>query len=121
MNDLRKNHPERGASQAVSASQAAASPAHRGAGYKCSRPAPFSMARMGTGRLHTPFYSEEIVHITVSINGVEQEVVFGEGGNVELRTADSPDPPTGCHGLKFDFPLDKVYGTMRICFEFTVS
>ena len=63
--------------------------------------------------------AEEIVNITVSINGVAQEVVFGEGGNVELRTADSPDPPTGCPGLKFDFPLDKVYGTMQICFELT--
>ena len=65
--------------------------------------------------------AEEIVNITVVINGVAQEVVFGEGGNVELRTADSPDPPTGCPGLKFDFPLDKVYGTMRICFELTVA
>lgn len=65
--------------------------------------------------------AEEIVNITVAINGVAQEVVFGEGGNVELRTADSPDPPTGCPGLKFDFPLDKVYGTMRICFELTVA
>lgn len=63
--------------------------------------------------------AEEIVNITVAINGVDQEVVFGEGGNVELRTADRPDPPTGCPGLKFDFPLDKVFGTMRICFELT--
>ena len=63
--------------------------------------------------------AEEIVNITVSINGVAQDVVFGEGGNVELRTADKPDPPTGCPGLKFDFPLDKVYGTMQICFELT--
>ena len=65
--------------------------------------------------------AEEIVNITVVINGVTQGVVFGEGGNVELRTTDSPDPPTGCPGLKFDFPLDKVYGTMRICFELTVA
>lgn len=64
---------------------------------------------------------EEIVNITVVINGVEQDVVFGEGGNVELRTAERPDPPTGCTGLKFDFPLDKVYGTMRICFELTAA
>ena len=63
--------------------------------------------------------TEEIVNITVDINGVAQEVVFGEGGNVELRTADRPDPPTGCTGLKFDFPLNKVNGTMRICFELT--
>ena len=36
-----------------------------------------------------------------------------------MRTANRPDPPTGCPGLKFDFPLDKAYGTMRICFELT--
>ncbi len=65
--------------------------------------------------------TDEIVNITVIINGVAQEVVFGEGGNVELRTADRPDPPTGCTGLKFDFPLDKIYGTMRICFELTTA
>lgn len=64
--------------------------------------------------------AEEIVNITVAINGVAQEVVFGESGNVQLRSADHPDPPTGCPGLKFDFPLDKIYGTMRICFELTV-
>lgn len=65
--------------------------------------------------------AEEIVNITVVINGTAQEVVFGEGGNVQLRTAVKPDPPTGCPGLKFDFPLDKVYGTMRICFELTTA
>lgn len=65
--------------------------------------------------------AEEIVNITVAINGAAQEVVFGEGGNVELRTAEKPDPPTGCPGLKFDFPLDKVSGTMRVCFELTTA
>lgn len=65
--------------------------------------------------------AEEIVNISVIINGVAQDVVFGDGGNVELRTADRPDPPTGCPGLKFDFPLDKVFGTMRICFELTTA
>lgn len=64
--------------------------------------------------------AEEIVNITVTINDVAQDVVFGEGGNVELRSVDKPDPPTGCPGLKFDFPLDKVYGVMHICFELTV-
>ena len=65
--------------------------------------------------------AEEIANITVVINGMEQEVVFGEGGNVELRTTDSFNPPTRCPGLQFDFALDKVYGTMRICFELTVA
>lgn len=63
---------------------------------------------------------EQIKNITVVINGVAQEVEFGEGGNVELRTPEHPDPPTGCPGLKFDFPLDKVSGKMHICFELTV-
>ncbi len=63
---------------------------------------------------------EEIVNVSVVINGAAQDVVFGDGGNVELRTADRPDPPTGCTGLKFDFPLDKVNGLMQLCFELTV-
>ncbi len=65
--------------------------------------------------------AEEIANISVVINDLPQEVVFGEGGNVELRTAQKPDPPTGCAGLKFDFPLDKVNGVMHICFELTVA
>lgn len=61
--------------------------------------------------------ADEIMNIAVVINGVAQEIDFGDGGNVELRTEENPDPPTGCAGLKFDFPLDKVFGAMRICFE----
>ena len=63
----------------------------------------------------------EIVNITVVIDGVEQEVEFGEGGNVELRTPENPDPQTGCAGLKFDFGLDKVDGVMNVCFELTTT
>lgn len=65
--------------------------------------------------------AEEIANITVVINDVPQEVVFGEGGNVSLHTADMPDPLISCTGLKFDFPLNKVQGTMRICLELTVA
>ena len=64
--------------------------------------------------------AKDIVNVTVGINAAAQEVVFGEGGNVELLSAERPDPATGCSGLKFDFPLDKVYGSMHICFELTV-
>lgn len=60
---------------------------------------------------------EEIVNVSVVIDGVEQEVIFGE--NVELRTPNNPDPLTGCAGLKFDFGLDKVDGEMTVCFELT--
>ena len=63
---------------------------------------------------------EQIQNITVVVDGIPQQVVFGEGGNVELRPEGRPDPPTGCTGLKFDFPLNKVTGTMQLCFELTV-
>lgn len=56
---------------------------------------------------------KDIAEITVSINGDPQTVVWGE--NVEIKTQDKPDNPTGCIGLKFDFPLNKVLGIMRVC------
>lgn len=56
---------------------------------------------------------EDIITITVVINGEEQEVLWGE--NVEIKTRENPDNPTGCTGLKFDFPLDKQIGFMQIC------
>ena len=55
----------------------------------------------------------DIVDITVRKDGIPQTVVWGE--NVEIKTTDKPDNPTGCVGLKFDFPLDKIKGTMQIC------
>lgn len=56
---------------------------------------------------------EEIAEITVEIDGVPQTVIWGD--NVEIKTEDHPDNPTGCIGLKFDFPLDKVDGVMEVC------
>lgn len=56
---------------------------------------------------------EDIVEITVTIDGEPQEVVWGE--NVEIKTKENPDNPTGCVGLKFNFPLDKVDGVMKVC------
>lgn len=61
----------------------------------------------------------EIVNITVTIDGVAQDVIYGPGGNVELRTSANPDPPTGCPGLKINFGLNKVGGVMTFCFELT--
>ncbi|MDD4698663.1 MAG: hypothetical protein PHV07_00175 [Oscillospiraceae bacterium] len=61
----------------------------------------------------------EIVNVSVTIDGDPQEVIFGPGGNVELRTLAQPDPPTGCPGLKLDFGLNKVGGVMNFCFELT--
>ncbi len=55
----------------------------------------------------------DIAEITVVIDGKEQTVVWGE--NVEIRTTEKPDNLTGCVGLKFDFPLDKMDGQMEVC------
>lgn len=59
----------------------------------------------------------QITNITVVRDGTNETVTFP--GNVELRTPDNPDPPTGCPGLKFNFGLDKVTGVMDVCFELT--
>lgn len=56
---------------------------------------------------------EEIAEITVSINGDPQTIIWGD--NVEIKTLEKPDNPTGCAGLKFDFPLNKVLGIMKVC------
>lgn len=56
---------------------------------------------------------EDIVSVTVVIDGKEKEVIWGE--NVEIKTEEKPDPPTGCVGIKFDFPLNKVDGEMQVC------
>lgn len=58
----------------------------------------------------------QITNITVIINGVNQPISFGEGGNVQLIY---PDPPTGYSRLKFDFGLNKDGGIMLICYELT--
>lgn len=56
----------------------------------------------------------DITSITVEIDGVLKEVVWGE--NVEIKTEENPDNKTGCTGLKFDFGLDKIDGEMKVCF-----
>jgi len=61
----------------------------------------------------------QIVNITVVIDGVSQPVEYGEDGNVELKTPDKPDSQTGCPGLKFNFGLNKAGGIMELCFELT--
>ena len=59
---------------------------------------------------------EDIADITVFVDGEQKTVVWGE--NVEIKTEEKPDNPTGCVGLKFDFPLDKVDGVMQVCISF---
>lgn len=56
---------------------------------------------------------EDIARVTV--DGVEVE--FGPDTDVELFRTGQVDPPTGCPGLKFDFPVDKVGGELAVCFE----
>lgn len=56
---------------------------------------------------------EDIAEITVVVNGEPKTVVWGE--NVEIKTPEKPDKPTGCIGLKFDFPLNKTDGFMQVC------
>ena len=62
---------------------------------------------------------EQIKNISVVVDGDEQIIEYGEGGNVVLLRPDNPDPITGKSGLKFDFALDKVDGEMSICYELT--
>ncbi|WP_326908589.1 hypothetical protein [Sedimentibacter sp. MB31-C6] len=62
---------------------------------------------------------EDLGEVTVFINNVEQDVVIGE--NVQIRTEENPDPPTGCVGLKFDFALEEENDVMTVCFELTTT
>lgn len=55
----------------------------------------------------------DIATITVVIDDEPQTINWGK--NVEFKNSEKPDMPTGCVGLKFDFPLDKVSGEMEVC------
>lgn len=81
-----------------------------GVGTDTSQYADLSHFLLGICKDITP---EDIISVTVVINGVSQDVVWGE--NVEIKTEEKPDPPTGCAGIKIDFPLDKVDGEMQVC------
>lgn len=67
--------------------------------------------------------ADQIVNVTVTIDGQPQDVEFGPDGNVTLFRPPAVDPPTGCSGLKFDFGLSKVEGAEDsvgvFCFELT--
>lgn len=60
---------------------------------------------------------EDIVNVTVTINGEPQEVVIGE--DVEIFNPPDTDPTTGCSGIKFDYGLEDAGDVMRVCFEIT--
>lgn len=55
---------------------------------------------------------EMILEVFVTEAGVEIPVEWGE--NVEIKTAEKPDNPTGCVGLKFDFSVGKVDGELQV-------
>lgn len=61
---------------------------------------------------------EMLRNVTVTINGVPQDVVIGT--NVVIMPPDHPDNQTGCPGLKFNFGLNKVDGVMVVSFELSV-
>ena len=63
--------------------------------------------------------ADEIAGISVTIDGEEQEVDFGPGGNVILRRAGGPDRGRGSAGLAFYFPLEREDSQMQVCFELT--
>lgn len=56
---------------------------------------------------------EDIADIEVVADGIPQTIIWGS--NVEIKTEEKPDNPTGCAGLKFDFSLDKVEGKIEVC------
>lgn len=61
----------------------------------------------------------DIAAVTVIVDGQEQQVDLGPTGNVALRTAEDPDPESGCTGLAFYFPLSREDSQMQLCFELT--
>jgi hypothetical protein len=58
---------------------------------------------------------EDLVSVTVTINGEEQTVIIGD--NVEIFNPPDTDPVTDCPGIKFDFGLEEAGDVMVVCFE----
>lgn len=84
-----------------------------GVGQDTSRFADLSHFLLGICKTIT---KEDIAEITVAVDGEPKTVIWGD--NVEIKTEEKPDNPTGCIGLKFDFPLDKADGMMQVCITF---
>ncbi len=61
---------------------------------------------------------DQITNISVNRDGIAETIIIGN--NVELKTDENPDNPTGCAGLKFNFGFNKVTGVMKICYELKV-
>lgn len=55
----------------------------------------------------------DIAEVKVIKDGIAQKVVWGQ--NIDIKTPQQPDVPTGCCGLKFKFSLKKRLGKMKVC------
>lgn len=62
----------------------------------------------------------QIVNITVTIDGVEENITLEEIEKIELCSPLNPDPSTEYQGLKLNFGLNKVNGKMAFGFELTI-
>ena len=62
---------------------------------------------------------DEIVNISMTIDGVEQDVGLEAGGIVQLTNRQNSDKISEYPGLKFDINLDKTHGKMCFSFELT--
>lgn len=72
-----------------------------------------SLERLVLG-VNSDLTADDFYSLTVSVNGVSQNVVWGE--NVRILTAGEPDPETGCTGLLLNFSLDSTNDVMNVCF-----
>ncbi len=62
---------------------------------------------------------DHITNFSVTIDGIEQDISYGAGGNINLLFKNNPDPNIGHSGLRFDFGLNKATGLMTVSFELT--
>jgi hypothetical protein len=54
----------------------------------------------------------DIASVAITLGGIPQTVIWGQ--NIVLKNISSPDPATGCSGLKVVFPLDPANGNMQV-------
>jgi hypothetical protein len=63
------------------------------------------------------FSKEEIAYMEVYLDGVKQEIAFGEDGNVEMPKRTVEDPSPNPAGIRITLPLKSAQGCLKICFE----
>ncbi len=87
-----------------------------GIGTKSSKFADLSHLILG---ICDQILQDEIVNVSVKIDGVEQDVGLEEGRSVQLTTRQNSDGISEYPGLKFDINLNKTHGKMCFSFELT--